>query len=395
MKLIIVDTPRLADLWVRMPGRIYAGDANYIPHLRQDIEKVFDPVRNKMYRDGDAKRWLAVNDEADPHNPSMQHILGRIAAFHMKKYSSGFAQPTGGIGFFECVNDTEMAHKLFDAAFEWLQSLGMKAVDGPINFGEKDAYWGCVVDNFTDMHSYRMNFNPPYYPVLLESYGFQVYYEQWCYKRHMHIPAQEIFNRKIAMLGDSDGIRVCNVRGYSDERIASDFLTVYNSAWGGHAGFKTMQMQQARNIVKAMKPVLDRDIAMFAYHFDRPIGFYINLPELNEIFQHMHGNFNLWGKLKFLWYQRFGKRHTMVGVIFGIDREYHGRGIEAAMIKYAEQHVVPLNRYKETIMTWIGDFNPKMIRVVENLGASRYRTLVTYRKYVDPTVPFERCPTIQ
>jgi GNAT superfamily N-acetyltransferase len=388
MKIIPVDSPSRELEWLSMPDRIYAGDANYIPHLIQDVRKVFDPAKNKMFREGKAMRWLATDD-------SGTEILGRVAAFHWKKYSAGFDQPTGGIGFFESVQDRTVAHGLFDKAVEWLKSEGMEAVDAPVNFGEKDAFWGLVVENFTDMHSYRMNFNPPWYREFFESYGFQTYYEQWCYKRDMFVPAQEVFARKNAMLHGEDGYRVSNVRGYSDERIAEDFLAVYNNAWGGHAGFRRMQIQQARSIVKAMKPVLDRDIAIFAYHHDRPIGFYISLPELNEIFRHVHGNLNFWGKLKFLWYRQFGRRHTMVGIIFGVDREYHGKGIEAAMIKFTEEKVVPLNRYRETIMTWIGDFNPKMIRVIENLGASRYRTLITYRKLFDPNRPFQRCPTIQ
>jgi GNAT superfamily N-acetyltransferase len=386
MQLIPADTPEKISRWMRVSDSIYSGQSNYIPHLRQDVEKVFDPKRNKFFREGACRRWILEHAGKD---------IGRIAAFHWKKYSSGFKQPTGGIGFFECIDSREAAHLMFNEAVKWLKGEGMEAVDGPINFGEKDAYWGLVTENFKDMHSYRMNFNLPYYQELFESYGFQTYYQQWCYKRDLYVPAQEVFVRKNSMLRGEGGFSVKNVKGYSDEKIAEDFLAVYNNAWGGHAGFNKMQIQQARNIVKAMKPVLDRDIALFAYHYDRPIGFYISLPELNEIFRHVRGNLNLIGKLKFLYYRAFGKRHTMVGIIFGVDREYQGRGVEAALVKHTEEHIVTLNRYAETIMTWIGDFNPKMIRVIENLGASRYRTLRTYRKHFDPNIPFERCPIIE
>jgi GNAT superfamily N-acetyltransferase len=385
MKIRSADTPASIAQWMALPDRLYSNESNYIPHLRQDIEKIFDPKRNKFFREGACRRWILVRDE---------EVIGRIAAFHWKKYSSGFSQPTGGIGFFECIHDRAAAHMLFDAAVHWLREEGLEAVDAPINFGEKDAYWGLVVENFTDMHSYRMNFNLPYYRDLFESYGFREYFQQWCFRRDLYVPAQEVFVRKNAMLHGESGFRVANVRGLTDEQIAEQFLTVYNHAWGGHSGFKKMQLQQARNIVKAMKPVMDKDIVLFAYHHDRPIGFYISLPELNEIFRHVHGNLNAWGKIKFLFYKYFGKRHTMVGIIFGVDREYQGRGIEAALIKHTEEHIVTLNRYQETIMTWIGDFNPKMVRVIENLGASRYRTLITYRKLFDPNAPFERCPIV-
>ncbi len=270
----------------------------------------------------------------------------------------------------------------------------MEAVDGPINFGEKEAYWGLLVENFKDMSSFRMNYNLPYYGKFFEDYGFRTYYEQWCYKRDLSVPAQEVFVKKSNALMSEPGFLIANARGRSLEQIAFDFVTVYNSAWGGHSGFKTMQIQQARNAVKAMKQVMDQDIMVFVYHNDKPIAFYINLPEVNEFMQHVHGNLNWWGILKFLYYKNFGKRKIMVGLVFGVDRDYHGKGVEGAMIKWAEENIVTLNRYQETILTWIGDFNPKMIKVAENLGAEVYRKLITYRKLFDESKEFVRHPEI-
>jgi hypothetical protein len=176
------------------------------------------------------------------------------------------------------------------------------------------------------------------------------------------------------------------------ENIASDFVTIYNAAWAVHEGFKPMRIEQARKAIQAMRPIMDRDIMVFAYHNEKPIGFYINLPEVNEFMQHARGNLNALGMLRFMYYKLFGKRQVMVGIVFGVDKAYHGRGVEGAMIKYCEEHIVTLNRYHETILTWIGDFNPKMIHIAENLGASLYRKLATYRLYLDKRRPFERHP---
>lgn len=385
MQIIEANTPDLIDQWMNVPSFIYKDDKNWIPHLRQDIEKIFDPSKNKLFKDGKAMRWIVKDGEL---------AVGRIAAFVAKKYAAGQKQPTGGCGFFESVPSQNVAFLLLETAQQWLTDQGMQAMDGPINFGEKDAFWGLLVENFTDMSSYRMNYNPPYYRAFFENFGFRCYYEQWCYKRDLYLPAQEVFVKKNNILMTDATYRVTNARGMSDEKMAQDFVTIYNAAWAGHLGFKTMDIRQARNIVKSMKPVMDRDIMVFAYHGDRPIGFYLSLPELNEIFQYVHGNLNVWGKVKFLYYKFFGKREVMVGIIFGVDRAYHGKGVEGAMIKFTEDHIVSLNRYKDTILTWIGDWNPKMIRVAENLGASRYRTLITYRKLFDPNQPFERHPSI-
>lgn len=386
MKILEVDSKARITDWLDVPKRIYQDDSNYIPYVRQDIESIFNPEKNKLFREGAARRWIVMDSEG--------RTAGRIAAFHSRKYASAQKYPTGGIGFFECIDNQEAAHKLFDAAVEWLKSEGMKAVDGPVNFGEKEAYWGLLVENFTDMSSFRMNYNPPYYKSFFENYGFKLYYEQWCYKRDLYVPAQEVFVRKTNMLMSEDGYTITSARGKNLEQLAQDFVTIYNAAWAGLPGHKQMRIEQARNAMKAMKQVMDKDVMVFAFHHGKPIGFYINLPEVNEFMRHVNGNLNWWGKLKFIWHFKFQKRHTMVGVVFGVDREYHGKGVEGAMIKWTEENIVTLNRYKETILTWIGDFNPKMIRVAENLGAKKYRTLVTYRLILDPSIPFERHPII-
>ncbi len=371
--------------WMNLPNSIYANDKNYIPHIKQDIAGIFNTQKNKLFKDGKAKRWIAVRDGK---------TVGRIAAFISAKYSAAQKQPTGGIGFFESIDDQTVVFGLFDQAFAWLSSEGCEAVDGPINFGEKEAYWGLLVENFTDMSSFRMNYNPAYYRPFFENYGFQTYYEQWCYKRDLYVPAQEVFVRKTNSLMSEDGYTLSSAKGKTLEQLAYDFVTIYNSAWAGLPGHKPMRIEQARQAIKAMKPIMDRDIMVFAYHFDKPIAFYINLPEVNEFMQHVHGDLNWLGKLKFLWYKNFGKRKIMVGVVFGVDRNYHGKGVEGALIKWTEENIVTLQRYDETILTWIGDFNPKMIHVAENLGAKKYRTLITYRKFFDPNTPFVRHPII-
>ena len=179
------------------------------------------------------------------------------------------------------------------------------------------------------------------------------------------------------------------------EQVADDFLTVYNNAWGGHHGFKHMKRAEAQKIMKALKPVVDKDIVIFCYHKDKPIGFYVNIPELNEIFCYVNGNLNWLGKLKFLYHKWKKTPTTMVGIVFGVDRAYHGHGIEGAMIYWSELNVVTLKRYSETVMTWIGDFNPKMLKVIENLGASRFRTLATYRYLLDRSIEFKRAPIVK
>jgi GNAT superfamily N-acetyltransferase len=321
--------------------------------------------------------------------------IGRIAAFINPKTAYTEKQPTGGMGFFECINDQQAADLMLDAVREWLKSKGMLAMDGPINLGDRNMFWGLLIENFDDAPIYGTNYNPPYYKQLLENYGFQVYFNQLFFKRSAEVPAQAIFHRKYKQLADDPRIRMHDSVGRSVQQIAEDFCTVYNSAWVDHENHKPMELATALKIVKAMKPVMDPRLLIFIRYDERPIAMYISLPELNEIFRYVNGDLNWVGKLKFLWHKWRGTVKTMTGIVFGVAKEWQGKGIEGALIVIGEKTIVDKKLYKDTILTWIGDFNPRMIKVCENLGAMNYRTLATYRYLFDRSLPFERHPVIE
>lgn len=390
MRAVKVQDKSTINTFHKVPAIIYANDDNYIAHIRQDIEKIFDPEKNKLYKEGGvAERWVFYNDSDD--------LIGRVAAFVNPRTASKNDQPTGGMGFFESIDHQDVANFIIDTARDYLTGHGMEAMDGPVNFGERNQFWGCLTKNFTDPNSYAMNYNPPYYPKLLENYGFQTYFEQYLYERDALMTVQPIFVRKFRQLTTDHNMTLCDVRGFSVEKIAKDFRTVYNDAWGGKADFKEMTESAALKIIKSMKPAIDPRIVIFAYHEGEPVAFYINIPELNEIFCYVNGNMNWIGKLKFLYHKWRGTPRTLVGIVFGVTKEWQGKGVEGAMIKVMGDYIqnTKPHPYTRTVLQWIGDFNPKMLKVCENLGGSRYREMKTYRYLFDRTKEFKRHPIIE
>lgn len=387
MKIVEVATPQQAREWVTMYYKIYKNDPNFIPHIEEDIEKVFDPKKNKFFTHGRATRFLLYADNGE--------LIGRVAAFINDRTANAYKQPTGGMGFFECIDNQEAANLLFDTCKEWLKGHGMEAMDGPINFGERDNFWGLLVDNFTDPNIYGNSYNPPYYRALFENYGFKLYFEQYAVKRDLQREAEQVYWDKSEWARSQPDIRWENLHGKSWEKIAQDFMAVYNDAWGGHDGFKTMTIEQARKAMGRMKPIVDKDITIFVYHKDRPIAFYVNIPELNATFKHVHGRLNLLGKLKFLWYHKIRKvSKIMMGIIFGVVRDWQGKGIEAYMVIWCNDEVRGKKAFTDTIISWIGDFNPKMLKLRDNLGFENWRTWITYRYLFDRNAPFERAPIL-
>ncbi len=372
----------------RLPFDIYANYPQWIPHLQQDVEKVFTPSKNKFWEHGEACRWVLYDTN---HN-----VIGRVAAFINRKVSDTFKQPTGGMGFFECIENQNAAFVLLDQCKFWLEERGMEAMDGPINFGEKDKFWGLLIENFEDSPYYGQNFNPPYYIRYFEAYGFQVYYNQFVFHRDYHTQLQPKFQERADRFAENPDYSVVKIDKSKLPKFAEDFRTIYNRAWVTHDGFKSMSKEQAMRLMKQMKPVIDPNTIFFVYHLKKPVAFYVSLPELNQIFKYVGGNLNWWGKMKFLWYFKVMKVvNTSFGVAFGIDPDYQSKGLEGVMFREYEKAIRPFpERYKNLIITWIGDFNPKMIRIIEFLGGKKFRTLATYRKLFNPNSIFERSPII-
>ena len=159
------------------PKQLYRGNRNWVCPLDGDIEAVFDPSKNEKFIDGEAVRFL-VRDEKGK-------VTGRIAAFYNKEQAACEEQPTGGCGFFESVDDQKVADMMFDACRQWLADKGMEAMDGPINFGDRDSWWGLLVNGFEFQPLYQNPYNPPYYQALFENYGFKNYFNQHTYIRNI------------------------------------------------------------------------------------------------------------------------------------------------------------------------------------------------------------------
>ncbi len=388
MQIIPVTDNATAKEFLQVPVVLLKNDPNWIRPLDKDINDVFDKEKNKAFRFGEAIRWVLKNDQGN--------LIGRIAAFTNKKYKNkGDDVPVGGIGFFDCINNQDAADLLFDNAKHWLIQHGMEAMDGPINFGERDRWWGLITEGFTPP-VYGMNYNPPYYIHLFENYGFKLFFNQVCFGLDPLKPlAKKTMDRHKLHEADPD-ISMETIKKNNLAKYAGDFVEVYNKAWAGHGGLKQMTKEQVLIMFKKMKPVLDEDIVYFAYHKGTAIAMFLNLPDINQYFRHLNGKFGLLQKLEFVWRQKFRKSRKFVGLVFGVVPEWQGKGIDSYIIGECRKIVQKPNQlYLDYEMQWIGDFNPKMINVAESFGDTfRSRNLATYRYLFDRSKPFHRHPMV-
>ena len=361
---------------------------NYIRPWNKDINDVFDAEKNKYLKKGKLRRWVLENSDGE--------MIGRIAAFVNPRYKNkGDKVKVGGVGFFDCINNQEAANLLFDTSIEWLGSEGMKAVDGPINMGERDRWWGLLVEGFHPPQ-YGLNWNQPYYQALWENYGFQNFYNMICWKMDV-LETDQLTPKFYEAFDKLDQDTAFEARHYKKsqlEKFAKDFGTIYNDAWASHGGNKSMSEAAAIKTFQAINAIVDEKLVWFVYHDDRPIAFWLNLPDINQFVKHLNGRFDLLAKIKFLFLKKFKKTTSFTGIAFGVVPEFQGMGVDYYMIVSGEYTIKRDTKFRNLELHWQGDFNPKMLNMSKNIGAVKARTLSVYRYSLDHSVPFERHPVI-
>lgn len=381
MNIIEVNSKKDKKDFIQIACSIYKNEKNWIRPLDKDINSVFDPKTNKAFRKGDVKRWILKNNN---------ETIGRIAAFYSSKNDKEKLR-VGGCGFFECIDDEEAAKMLFDTAKNWLEKNGYNSMDGPINFGERDKWWGCLVEGFEIDPNYLQNYGKAYYQKLFENYGFQLLFRQLTFLKKVRTPLSEKLSLKAERALRDPNYNFKTLEKRNIQKYIRDFTKIYNDAWSKYPGVSKLELSQAKLLFAQLKPILDEKILWFAYHNNDPVGFFISIPEMNQIFKHVNGKLDLFGKLKTFYHLKIKKScKKMVGLVFGIVPKHQGKGVDGALIMASRETIQEKLAYEDLELNWIPDFNKSMIRVAEQVQVKLGKIHHTYRYNFDRSIPVER-----
>jgi len=384
MKLIEVTDRKTERMFLNTARVIYKNDDTWVCPLDNHISGIFDPETNPYYKHGTAARWVLTGED--------NSLKARIAAFIDFNMANTYDQPTGGTGFFECIDDDKAAEMLFNTAREWLREKGMEAMDGPINFGETDKYWGLLVDGFTHP-SFEVAYNPPYYQGLFERYGFQTYYKMEGFHYDLTKPLDARFRKIAEWVAAKPGYEFKHFTWKDEDKFVADFAEVFNEAWASFkVNFEPLEAVYIKSVLKKAKVILDEEFIWIAYFEGKPIAIYLMFPDLNQILKHLNGKLDLWSMIRFMWLK---KRNTMTrarGMLMGIIPKYQGLGIESGFILKLREAMKHKPHYEEVEFSWVGDFNPRMRKIFVSVGSVSVKHYITYRYLFDRTREFKRYP---
>jgi hypothetical protein len=268
MNIHLVSNEFLEEEWLNFPMKIYGKDPTRPIMPVDDMKRIFDTSRNSFLEKGQAARWIVYDDN--------NFIAGRIAAYHY------FTGGRGRIGFFECYDDLMVSKALLTEAVSWLAQNGCTDIDGPVNFGEKDRYWGMQVEGFGTDGLYMENHNPDYYEKHFLDFGFLPYDDINTYYITLDMIPRDKLNFLASFTAKKD---LASYRCFAYEEIdqlAEDIHTVYTAAFPSGDRVTHITSREIKEVLMDMKPILKEEFLWMAYIDGRPMGFmvFLNEPEL-------------------------------------------------------------------------------------------------------------------
>lgn len=379
-----VSTARDKKLFLKAAKEIYKNDKAWVRPLDKEINSIFDPEKNVFFNHGTAARWILYNDKRE--------LIGRVAAFIDYNTSDKQEQPTGGMGFFECINNRDAAFLLFDTARKWLKELGMEAMDGPINFGERDKYWGLLVDGYTHP-AYEIAYNHKYYQELYEDYGFQAYYKMEGFHLDLKKELPDRFRKIAEWILKKPDYEFRHMEWDKMDSYIDDFVKVYNEAWASfQENFKPVKASYVKKTIKKVKLILEPEFIWFAYNKGEPIAIYLMWPDVNMILKHLDGKLSFPALLKFLYLKRRKTITRARGVLMGVIPKFQNLGVESGLALNVYNSMLEMPHYKEIEFSWVGDFNPKMRKMWLQIGSDPVKNYIAYRYLFDRNKEFKRFP---
>jgi len=351
--------------FIDLPWSIYEDDPNWVPPLKSDVRKAFDPSKHPFHLHSEAQAFLALRGD---------EVVGRICAIRNRNHEAFHEESAGFFGWFETIDDDAVAGALLETTRGWLSERGLTTMRGPTSFSTNETS-GVLIDGADGPPVLMMAYNPPYYPDLLERLGLEKAKDLFAWFVDGNPPneyllrAEKLLNRRYDIT-----IRTMNMSRFEEE--LATVRRLYNEAWEKNWGFVPMTDPEIDHMASELKHIVNPDFAYFVEDSTgEAFGFALALPDFNYVLKRLNGKLFPFGFAKALILARRIK--VMRVMILGLIPEWRGKGIDALLyarfLRGGIEHGIVGGE-----CSWILEDNDKMNAALERMGARMYRR---YRLY--------------
>jgi GNAT superfamily N-acetyltransferase len=364
------ETKKELKTFVKFAWKIYKGNPYWVPPLLIDKLSMVNREKHPFYKTAETEFFLAEKDG---------EIVGQIAAIHNRLHNEVHNEKTGFFGFFECINNQEVANKLFDTANSWLKERGLDTMRGPMN-PSTNYEVGLLINAFDQSPQFMMTYNPEYYLHLCENYGMKKSKDLFAYYLKKETTLSDKLKRVTEIIQKRRPfvVRPVNMKDFDNE--VKKIKEIYNDAWSKNWGFIPYTDEEFDYLAKDLKLIINPEYVLIAELDGKPIGFSLALPNINEILINIpSGKLLPTGIFKLL----LGKKKikTCRVITLGIKKDYQKHGYDAVLYYETWRRATQENNIIAGEASWILEDNDMMVRAAELMHGDLYRK---YRIYEFP-----------
>ena len=359
--------------FVNLPFSLYRNDPNWVPPLKADVRKLLDQSHHPFYDDGrEAEIELFLARDG-------RRVVGRIAAVLNHAHNRAHEENVAFFGFFETVQQSDVAKALLKAAEEWARGKGVDAVRGPTN-PSTNYECGLLVKGFDRPPVLMMTYNPPWYADLIEGAGYSKAKDLYAYISPVHDDSLERL-KKLGARAErrNPGLSTRSIDLTDFDGEVALIKELYNAAWEKNWGFVPVSDAEFDALAGELKDLVYPDLVRIALIDGEPIGFILTVPDWNPVLKDIGGS--LWRHpIKLVRHLLFTKAHSLEGIrliLLGMREGFRNRGIESVL--FAKGIEVALDAgYEWCEYSWILEDNERTKGAVRLMGGELYKI---YRMY--------------
>lgn len=352
--------------FLKFAWKIYKGDAYWVPPLMMDKLNLLNKEKNPFFKHAEIEMYIAYRNGES---------VGRIAAIKNHLHNEVHKDNVGFFGFFESINDQEVADELLNKAKVWLKEKGFTEMRGPANPSSNDE-WGLLIEGFEDSPRLLMTYNPKYYINLFENYGLKKVKDLYAYKlENKKVLSSEKLKRVAELAKQRAGVTVrpMNKKDFSNELVK--FKYVYNKAWAPNWGFVPMTDAEIDHMAADLKPLVDTNLVLFVEKEGETVGAALVMPDYNFIIKNLNGKLFPFGIVKLL---TQNKKISWARVItLGLIPEYQKKGLDAVLYYEIVTRAAQRGIYFGEA-SWVLEDNEMMNRGAQVMNGELYKK---YRVY--------------
>ena len=363
IKKVDIESPAQINQFVNFPFKLYSAVPQWVPPIIADIKIMLNKKKHPFYEHSDGDFFLAYKDEK---------IAGRLGVLENKPFNKYHQKKKAQFYFFDCIDDQEVANKLFEAAFDWAKNRGLDEMVGPKGLSPFDGY-GIQIEGFEIRQMMTMmNYNFPYYQTLMENLGFDKDVDfVSCYLDLANFSLPEKIHeisKRVQERGNFQVKRFKNKRELREwaPRIGEAYNKTFIQNWEYYPLTKNEIDFALDNILMVANPKLIKIIT----HNDEVVGFLFGFPDVSAALQRGKGKLTPWAVIDLLLDMKRTNQISLNGV--GVLSKYHGRGANALLYSEIYKTIADFG-YEHAELTQVSNTAIQMRKDLINVGGKEYK----------------------